>query len=185
LQKLVRSVAFWVVVALVVLLVASQVLGGGDSREKIRYDEFVDFVAAGKVERVEIDDNSSKITGDLEKGTELEEGTKFRTTFVRESADRVTELLDEADIPYEVKKGGDSIWISLLFQFLPVLLLVGVFLFFLNAMQGGGSRVMQFGKAKARQVSKDQPKVTFADVAGCDEAVEELQEIKEFLESPG
>src|SRR2546423_13293925 len=51
-------------------------------------------------------------------------------------------------------------------------------------MQGGGSRVMQFGKAKARQVSKDQPKVTFADVAGCDEAVEELQEIKEFLESP-
>jgi cell division protease FtsH len=178
-QKLVRSVAFWVVVALVVLLVASQLLGGGDSREKLRYDEFVDQVEAGNVERVEIDDNGSKITGDLDNGT------KFRTTFVTESADRVTELLDESDIPYEVKRGGDSIWISLLFQFLPVLLLVGVFLFFLNAMQGGGSRVMQFGKAKARQVSKDQPKVTFADVAGCDEAVEELQEIKEFLESPG
>jgi cell division protease FtsH len=171
-QKLVRSVAFWVVVALVVLLVASQLLGGGDSREKLRYDEFVDQVEAGNVERVEIDDNGSKITGDLDNGT------KFRTTFVTESADRVTELLDESDIPYEVKRGGDSIWISLLFQFLPVLLLVGVFLFFLNAMQGGGSRVMQFGKAKARQVSKDHPKVTFADVAGCDEAVEELQEIK-------
>jgi cell division protease FtsH len=59
-----------------------------------------------------------------------------------------------------------------------------VFLFFLNSAQGGGSKVMQFGKAKAKQVSKDQPKVTFADVAGADEAVEELQEIKEFLESP-
>ena len=54
----------------------------------------------------------------------------------------------------------------------------------MNAMQGGGNRVMQFGKAKAKQVSKDQPKVTFADVAGADEAVAELQEIKEFLESP-
>ena len=59
-----------------------------------------------------------------------------------------------------------------------------LFLFLINSMQGGGSRVMQFGKAKARQVSKDEPKVTFADVAGCDEAVEELQEIKEFLQNP-
>ena len=64
------------------------------------------------------------------------------------------------------------------------MLLIGLFFFLMNSMQGGGSRVMQFGKAKARQVSKDEPKVTFADVAGCDEAVEELQEIKEFLQNP-
>src|SRR3546814_4072344 len=62
---------------------------------------------------------------------------------------------------------------------LPLLLLFGLFLFFLNAMQGGGSRVMQFGKAKAKQLSKDHPKVTFDDVAGCDEAVEELHERSE------
>ena len=67
---------------------------------------------------------------------------------------------------------------------LPLLLLFGLFLFFLNAMQGGGSRVMQFGKAKAKQFNKDQPKVTFDDVAGADEAVEELQEIKDFLQDP-
>ena len=65
-----------------------------------------------------------------------------------------------------------------------MIILFGLFLFVLNSMQGGGSRVMQFGKAKARQVSKDEPKVTFADVAGCDEAVEELQEIKDFLQNP-
>jgi cell division protease FtsH len=177
-HKLVRSVAFWVVAALVVLLVASQMLGRGESREKLRYDEFAERVEAGQVARVEIEDDTSRIHG------ELTDGTEFETRFVAEAGDRVTELLERADVPYEVDRGGDSIWLSLLFQFLPILLLIGVFLFFLNAMQGGGSRVMQFGKAKAKQVSKDQPKVTFADVAGADEAVEELQEIKEFLESP-
>jgi cell division protease FtsH len=177
-QKLVRSAGFWVVVALVVLLVGSQVLKGGDNREKLRYDEFTDQVRAGKVKSVKIEDNSSKITGTLTNGT------KFRTTFVTQAGDRVTELLDNAHVRYEVAKGGESVWVSLLLQFLPILLLVGLFMFFLNSMQGGGSRVMQFGKAKARQVSKDQPKVTFADVAGADEAVEELQEIKDFLESP-
>ncbi|MCU1380056.1 MAG: peptidase [Acidimicrobiales bacterium] len=177
-QKLVRSVAFWVVVALVVLLGASQLLGGGTSREKLRYDEFVDQVDASQVKTVTIEDNSSKIIGTLK------DGTKFQTTFVTQAGDRLTELLDQHKVPYDVTKGGESLWISLALQFLPILLLVGVFFFFINAMQGGGSRVMQFGKAKAKQVSKDQPKVTFSDVAGCDEAVEELQEIKEFLESP-
>jgi cell division protease FtsH len=171
-------VAFWVVVALVVLLGASQVLSGGDSREKLRYDEFRDRVEAGKVKDVKIEDDSSKITGTLD------DGTKFRTTFVTNSAERLTDLLDKNDVRYDVTKGGDSIWLSLLFQLLPIAVLVILFVFLMNAMQGGGSRVMQFGKAKAKQVSKDQPKVTFADVAGCDEAVEELQEIKEFLESP-
>src|SRR3546814_12008428 len=65
-----------------------------------------------------------------------------------------------------------------------MVLLIGVFLFLLNSMQGGGGKVMQFGKSKARQVSKDEPKVTFADVAGCNEAVEELYELKEFLQNP-
>jgi cell division protease FtsH len=103
---------------------------------------------------------------------------------VKDSGDRLTELLDASKVPYQVNAGGGSAWVAWLFNLLPIFLLIGFFMFFLNSMQGGGSRVMQFGKAKAKQVSKDQPKVTFADVAGCDEAVEELQEIKEFLESP-
>ena len=177
-QKLVRSVGFWVVVALVVLLAASQLFSGGDNREKLRYDEFVSKVNAGDVRSVKIEDNSSRILGTLD------DGTKFKTTFVTQAAERTTDLLESKHVPYEVSKGGQSIWVELLVQILPILLLVGIFFFFINAMQGGGSRVMQFGKAKARQVSKDAPKVTFADVAGADEAVEELQEIKEFLESP-
>ncbi|HEV3473714.1 MAG TPA: ATP-dependent zinc metalloprotease FtsH, partial [Actinomycetota bacterium] len=77
-----------------------------------------------------------------------------------------------------------SFWLTALFQFLPIILIVGFFFFLMQQMQGGGNRVMSFGKSKARLVSKDQPKITFSDVAGLDEAVEELQEIKEYLEAP-
>ena len=73
---------------------------------------------------------------------------------------------------------------SLLFSILPIVIMLGLFWFLMGQMQGGGNRVMQFGKSRAKLASKDTPKVTFADVAGCDEAVEELQEIKEFLQEP-
>ena len=79
---------------------------------------------------------------------------------------------------------GGSSWVSLLVNILPFVLFLGFWLFLMNQMQGGGSRVMSFGKSKAKRMSVDSPKVTFKDVAGADEAVEELQEIKEFLENP-
>ena len=79
---------------------------------------------------------------------------------------------------------GSSIF-DVIFSWLPIILIVLIFLFMLNQMQGGGSRVMNFGKSKAKLITKDTPKTTFADVAGADEAIEELQEIKEFLQSPG
>ena len=73
---------------------------------------------------------------------------------------------------------------SLLFSVLPILVILGLFWFLMGQMQGGGNRVMQFGKSRAKLATKDTPKVTFSDVAGCDEAIEELQEIKEFLQEP-
>ncbi len=79
---------------------------------------------------------------------------------------------------------GGSSWVSLLVNVLPFVLFLGFWLFLMNQMQGGGSRVMSFGKSKAKRMSVDSPKVTFKDVAGADEAVEELHEIKEFLENP-
>ncbi|HUF34031.1 MAG TPA: ATP-dependent zinc metalloprotease FtsH [Acidimicrobiales bacterium] len=180
-HKVVRSVAFWVVLALVVVVGAAQVLtGGGDERQELRYDEFRDRVVAGEVAdaAVDIGDRTSTITG------ELVNGTTYETTFATESSDRVTSLLDEADLPYTVDTEEGSFLVSMLISLLPFVLILGIFLFFINSMQGGGNKVMQFGKSKAKPVAKDQPKVTFADVAGSDEAVEELQEIKEFLESP-
>src|SRR5206468_2837100 len=97
---------------------------------------------------------------------------------------RLTQLLIDHQVVVEPKVHHENLLVSLLSSFLPIILLFGGFLFIINSMQGGGNRVMQFGKAKPKVVSKDQPKVTFADVAGADEAVAELQEIKEFLESP-
>ena len=79
---------------------------------------------------------------------------------------------------------SSSFW-TLIFSYLPFLIIFLLFMVFLNQMQGGGSRVMNFGKSKAKLITKDTPKTTFADVAGADEAIEELQEIKEFLQSPG
>jgi cell division protease FtsH len=84
---------------------------------------------------------------------------------------------------YDVEISRDSIWVTLLINFLPILLLIFLMFFFMSQMNGG-SRAMSFGKSKAKQLSKDVPKTTFADVAGADEAVEELQEIKDFLQNP-
>ena len=77
-----------------------------------------------------------------------------------------------------------SALVGFLFQLIPVILIVGAFIFIMNQSQGGGGRVMQFGKASAKLVTKDQPKTTFADVAGVEEAIEELQEVKEYLANP-
>ncbi|MEW6155481.1 MAG: ATP-dependent zinc metalloprotease FtsH [Actinomycetota bacterium] len=177
-KKLVRRVPFWVVVGLVVVVVAFNAFRGDGGRETYRLDEFERRVAEGAVESATIADRDGSITG------ELKDGTKFRTAYVKEDSPALMESLRATGVEIDVDHQKDPVWWVLVQTLLPFVLLVGVFLFVMNSMQGGGSRVMQFGKAKARQVSKDQPKVTFADVAGSDEAVEELQEIKEFLEAP-
>ncbi len=86
---------------------------------------------------------------------------------------------------YNVQVPSGNGLLSVIFSFVPYILIILIFFFLLNQMQGGGSRVMNFGKSKAKLITKDTPKTTFADVAGADEAIEELQEIKEFLQSPG
>ena len=86
---------------------------------------------------------------------------------------------------YEVDTSGPSPWFTIISSLLPILLLVFVMFFFLNQMQGGNSKIMSFGKAKAKRMTRDQPRITFKDVAGADEAIEELDEIKEFLANPG
>jgi cell division protease FtsH len=86
---------------------------------------------------------------------------------------------------YNVQVPSGNSLLGVIFSFVPYILIILIFFFLLNQMQGGGSRVMNFGKSKAKLITKDTPKTTFADVAGADEAIEELQEIKEFLQTPG
>ena len=101
-----------------------------------------------------------------------------------QSAFAFEKLLDEHSVTYDSKGVGGFSWGAVIASFLPILLLIGFWIFLMRQMQGGGSKVMSFGKSRAKRMAPDSPKIGFKDVAGVDEAVEELQEIKEFLESP-
>jgi cell division protease FtsH len=207
-KKFARSPGFYVLVALVVLLSTGALFSRDGGRETLSSKEFYAMLDEGRIVREpapRIQDRSDVITGrfwdkgepaDLkgEKGLDpdvireldnFEQLTKpFKVTYARADDEKIIEALTAAEVPYDVNKEQDSIWVSLLFNFLPILLMVGLFFWIINSTQGGGSRIMQFGKARTKTISKDQPKTTFADVAGCDEAIEELHEIKEFLENP-
>ncbi len=168
----------YVAVALLGVLLVASLARSGDKAEKLRLDEFEQQLADEDVSTAVVADRDGVITG------KLVNGDKYKVNYVREDAPKVMDLVRQAKIEVKVDHQKDPVWWSILQTFLPVLLLIGAFIFVMNTMQGGGSRAMQFGKVKAKQVSKDQPKVTFADVAGADEAVEELVEIKEYLEAP-
>jgi cell division protease FtsH len=117
----------------------------------------------------------------------LTNGTKYTVGFVpgQAAADLVTQLEKAPNKPaFNVEGTSTSGWLSLLTYVLPFLIFIGFWLFLMNQVQGGGSRVMSFGKSRAKRMTADSPKITFRDVAGVEEAVEELHEIKEFLENP-
>jgi len=101
-----------------------------------------------------------------------------------QAAAQIQALLDKQNVTWNSKGTGGFSWTALIGSFLPFLLLIGFWIFLMNQVQGGGSKVMSFGKSRAKRMAPDSPKIGFKDVAGVDEAVEELQEIKEFLENP-
>jgi cell division protease FtsH len=179
-RRILRSPVFWLLSGLaVVLVVLAALRSGGDGRTDLSLSELLGEVAGGQVDEATIRDRDHQVVGSLRDGTE------FRTKYPSEFSDELVATLTGAEPPIEFStdQQGESIWVALLFNLLPILLLVGVVIFLMSSLQGGG-RVMSFGKARARQLSKDHPKVAFADVAGCDEAVEELREIKDFLQDP-
>ncbi|MBD2759841.1 ATP-dependent zinc metalloprotease FtsH [Yimella sp. cx-573] len=119
-------------------------------------------------------------------GGQVKDAKKVQANYVTARGSQIVNLLEQhpPSKGYTDDPAKQNVFVSLLLTILPLILVLGVFWFILSQMQGGGSRVMQFGKSKAKLATKDMPKVTFADVAGSDEAVEELHEIKEFLQSP-
>jgi cell division protease FtsH len=172
----------YLAIGMAVLFLGSQLFRQGDDRKELTQNQFDEAVDNGDIESATFKDRDNKVEG------ELRDGTKYVYRYPAESADELFSDVADAHPAIEVKtdQQQDSVWTGLLLSLLPTVLLIGAFLLVLNALQGGGGGrgVMQFGKSRAKQVTKDQPAVTFADVAGCDEAVEELQEIKEFLQDP-
>ncbi len=183
-RRFLRGPAFFVVVGLLLLLLATQIFSSGGF-QRIDTADGLKLLEEGKVEQAKIVDREQRV--DLTLADDFgDKGTKVQFFYVQPRGTEVVEAVNDADLaePFNDEVPKDSWWATLLVTLLPILLLVGLFWFMLSQMQGGGSRVMNFGKSKAKLVSKDTPQVTFADVAGADEAVEELHEIKEFLAEP-
>ena len=109
---------------------------------------------------------------------------KYEVGYVDQAAPQLIGALEKSGAKFNIESDKTSIWPTLLTYLLPLVLILGFWFFLINQVQGGGSRVMSFGKSRAKRLSADSPKITFRDVAGVDEAVEELHEIKEFLENP-
>ncbi|HEX4979712.1 MAG TPA: ATP-dependent zinc metalloprotease FtsH [Acidimicrobiales bacterium] len=170
-----------VLVGLLVVVTLNGVLNRGDGPEQLSLATFQSKLDAGLVKTAEITETQD---GGTVKGT-LTDGVDYEVDYPASYGETLTQrLIDDERIDTKAEPEKENVWLGVLFNFLPIILIVGLMIFLINQMQGGGSRVMQFGKARTKQVAKDSPKVTFADVAGADEAVAELQEIKEFLESP-
>jgi cell division protease FtsH len=177
--RLVRGPAVYLIAVLILLWFFLTIVNGSRNVNEITVDQFTKLVHNGDVAKVTIFDRDRRVEG------ELRNKTKFRLNYTEDYGDDLTNLLLERDdVQVKVDSQKTNAVVSIIFNLLPFLLVVLVFFFFMNQMQGGGNRVMSFGKAKARLVTKDMPKVTFKDVAGVDEAVEELTEVKEFLENP-
>jgi len=171
-----KNLALWMVIGLVVVLLFN-VFSGLSEKGGLEpsYSDFMKNVETSRVESVTI--RGSLVTG------RLKDGSEFRTHIV-DSPDLI-KLLRDKGVRISVKPPDQNPWyMSLLISWFPVVLLIGVWIFFMRQMQGGGAKALSFGKARARLVSEKHNKITFADVAGVEEAKQELREIIEFLKDP-
>jgi cell division protease FtsH len=184
-KRLTRGPAIWVIVFVVLIIIGARAFAPNQYK-KIDTYQALNLIRSGDVAQAKIVDRDQRLQLTLKESAKLDGYTKVETYYVSPRGSMLVNLLDQ-NVPtagFNDDVPRSPWWSSLLLGIFPILLLVGVFWFLMGQMQGGGSRVMNFGKSKARLVSKDTPKVTFADVAGADEAIEELHEIKEFLSEP-
>jgi len=181
-RRFFRSAAFPILIVIVLAFFAQRLISGPSSETTPTYDQFISQVKnnPSTIESVTFDQKSSSAT------VEQQDGKSYSTGYptAGNAQSQLINLLGKKDIQTKVEGTGGSSFLSILTYILPFLLFFGFWIFLMNQMQGGGSRVMSFGKSRAKRMSVDAPKITFRDVAGVDEAVQELHEIKEFLENP-
>ncbi|MFD0726626.1 ATP-dependent zinc metalloprotease FtsH [Lysobacter brunescens] len=182
-KTLAKNLILWVIVAIVLMAVFNSFsppglgMGGASS---LAYDEFVQMVDDDKVREVKILEDRVTIEG------VAKDNTRF-VTYNPGDSELVGDLINHnVKVTQVPPSSGRNIFLSLLLNLLPIALLIGVWLYFMRQMQqGGGKGAMSFGRSRAKLLNEDQTKATFADVAGCDEAKEEVAELVEFLRDPG
>ena len=182
-KSVLRSPLTWIVLAVMALLIGSSTVTGSSSTEKVDTWKIVDDIQQGRAKSVTLVDKDQLIN------VTLTDDTKLTANYIAGQGTDLVDLLKsekaKGNLPdgYNVVVPKQSFIVSLLASVLPIILILGLLFYFMGQMQGGG-KVMQFGKSKAKMITKDMPQTTFADVAGADEAVQELEEIKEFLQEP-
>ena len=177
-----RTILVYLAVIFIVVMGFQLVFNQATQPTELSLSEFENRLAAGEIDdEIVMRDRSNELTGTFRSGGETND---FIMRYPADYAETLTKELQAAGVEFTVDAENPTLFEWFLTSILPYLLIFGLFIFIIMQMQGGGNRVMQFGKSKAKQVSKDTPKVLFTDVAGADEAVEELEEIKEFLAHP-
>ena len=173
-----RNIAFWVVLFLLVLAVFNMFSGGSSSvrqNNEVSYSDFVRSVESDEVNAVTLDGEQIRFLGN--------DGQTYLV--IKPTDAQITQLLIDNDVSVRAEQQQQSGFQTFILSLLPFLLLIGVWVYFMNRMQGGGrGGAMGFGKSKAKMLTEKQGRVTFDDVAGIDEAKEELEEIVEFLRNP-
>ena len=184
-----RSALFPLIVIVLLVYLASQTLMSEKPKDKVTYSQLQGEVAkqgegAKQIKQIVINPTKQEMTVEYA-AAGGEKGEKTKVAYPSpESLRDFERLMKDNGVAFDSKAVGGSPWWSLLTSLLPFVLLFGFWIFLMNQVQGGGSKVMSFGKSRAKRMTPDSPKIGFKDVAGVDEAVEELHEIKEFLENP-
>jgi len=183
-KKLLSGPFVWILLAVMVLIVGTQMLGQGGFRQ-VNTATGLRFIENGLAKKVVVLDGDQRVDVTLIKA-DKKYGQEIQFFYVAPRGPEVVQAIADAKIQggYNDEVPSTPWYVSLLGSLIPFIIIGAIFWFLMGSMQGGNSRVMNFGKSRAKLVNKDMPKVTFADVAGADEAIEELEEIKEFLKEP-
>ncbi len=177
-----KSAAFPILIVVVLAFFAQKLIGSSSHSPKETFGNLLTDLQSKHVKSMSLDqkDNSASVT--LTTGQKYSVGypSSYAPTLIQDARNDIS----GNGAGLDVQSTSSSGWLSLLTYILPFVIFIGFWIFLMNQVQGGGSKVMSFGKSRAKRMSVDSPKITFRDVAGVDEAVEELHEIKEFLENP-
>jgi cell division protease FtsH len=179
-----RNASFWILLLLLPLVIYSLMQGGARSAGELSYSEFQEQLEDGNLSTVTIRE-SREIEGTLTSPIQRDgaEVSSFRTRLPVEADLALVDRLEEAGVEIRGEGAGNE-WLVWIGRALPWILIIGIWIFLWRQMQGGSNRALQFGKSKAKLLTGETPEVTFEDVAGCDEAKDELEEIIEFLKDP-
>ncbi|MFT4285721.1 MAG: AAA family ATPase, partial [Protaetiibacter sp.] len=185
-KRIFRGPLVYIVLGAIILIVGFNLLTASGFRS-ITTQQGLELLNGSTVEKVKIVDGEQRVDLTLDKAYSVDDvdyGTQVQFYYVAQRGEEVVTAITDSKAKFDDEVPQTNWFTSLLGILIPFLLIGVIFWFLFSSMQGGGNRVMQFGKSRAKLVSKESPKVTFADVAGVDEAVEELQEIKDFLKDP-